>query len=115
MSGTIYRRGQSWCVGFTVNGRRVRETVGPNKRIAERVLSLRMTQVLENRYFPPSRQLGRMPFKDFAQMYLEREGLASEVDPDRAESGAGLGQRVRKSFTGTDHASRDRGLETGED
>src|SRR2546427_2075017 len=74
MSGTIYRRGQSWCVGFTVNGRRVRETVGPNKRIAERVLSLRITQVLENRYFPPSRQLGRLPFKDFAQMYLEREG-----------------------------------------
>src|SRR6266550_3589293 len=73
-SGTIYKRGNSWCVGFVVNGRRVRETVGPNKRIAERVLSLRMTQVLENRYFPPNRQLGRMPFKDFAQMYLEREG-----------------------------------------
>src|SRR5437763_6073443 len=73
-NGTIYRRGQSWCVGFTVNGRRVRETVGPNKKIAERVLSLRMTQVLENRYFPPNRQLGRMPFKDFAQTYLEREG-----------------------------------------
>ena len=73
-NGTIYRRGHSWCVGFTVNGRRVRETVGPNKKIAERVLSLRMTQVLENRYFPPNRQLGRMPFKDFAQMYLEREG-----------------------------------------
>ena len=73
-NGTIYKRGNSWCVGFTVNGRRVRETVGPNKKIAERVLSLRMTQVLENRYFPPNRQLGRMPFKDFAQMYLEREG-----------------------------------------
>src|SRR5438876_4178727 len=33
-----------------------------------------MTQVLEDRYFPPNRQLGRMPFKDFAQMYLERAG-----------------------------------------
>src|SRR3989449_4595494 len=74
MSGTIYRRGQSWCVGFTVNGRRVRETVGPNKKIAERVLSLRMTQVLEHGCSPPKRQLGRMPFKDFAQMYLERAG-----------------------------------------
>src|SRR6266480_1934991 len=73
-NGTIYRRGNSWCVGFTVNGRRVRETVGPNKKIAQKVLSLRMTQVLENRYFPLNRQLGRMPFKDFAQMYLEREG-----------------------------------------
>src|SRR5438876_1833554 len=73
-NGTIYQRGNSWCVGFTVNGRRVRETVGLNKKVAEKVLSLRMTQVLENRYFPPNRQLGRMPFKDFAQMYLEREG-----------------------------------------
>ena len=62
----------SWCVGFTVNGRRVRETVGPNKKIAEKVLSLRMTQVLENRYFPPNRALGRIPFNEFAETYLER-------------------------------------------
>src|SRR2546427_8788599 len=73
-NGTIYRRGHSWCVGFTVNGRRVREAGGPNKKVAQKALSLRMPQVLENRYFPPNRQLGRMPFKDFAQMYLEREG-----------------------------------------
>src|SRR5438093_7122053 len=73
-NGTIYKRGNSWCVGFTVNGRRVRETVGPNKKVAEKVLSLRMTQVLENRYFPPNRALGRMPFNEFAEMYLEREG-----------------------------------------
>jgi hypothetical protein len=61
-----------WCVGFTVNGRRVRETVGPNKKMAEKVLSLRMTQVLENRYFPPNRALGRMQFTEFAEMYLKR-------------------------------------------
>jgi len=71
-NGTIYKRGNSWCVGFTMNGRRVRETVGPNKKVAEKVLSLRMTQVLENRYFPPNRQLGRMPFNEFAETYLER-------------------------------------------
>src|SRR5207247_299001 len=71
-NGTIYKRGNSWCVGFVVNGRRVRETVGPNKKIAQKVLSLRMTQVLENRYFPPNRQVGRMPFNEFVQMYLER-------------------------------------------
>src|SRR5436853_2496889 len=71
-NGTVYKRGNSWCVGLTVNGRRVRETVGPNKKVAEEVLSLRMTQVLENRYFPPNRQLGRMPFNEFAETYLER-------------------------------------------
>jgi len=73
-NGTIYKRGNSWCVGFTVNKRRFRETVGPNKKVAEKVLSLRMTQVLENRYLPPNRQLGRISFKDFAQMYRERAG-----------------------------------------
>ncbi len=71
-NGTIYKRGNSWCVGFTMKGRRYRETVGPNKKVAEKVLSLRMTQVLENRYFPPNRALGRMPFNQFADMYLER-------------------------------------------
>jgi len=72
-NGTIYKRGDAWCVNFkTAEGLRVRETVGPNKRMAEKVLSLRMTQVLENRYFPPSRVLGRMPFNEFAQMYIDR-------------------------------------------
>jgi len=72
-NGTIYKRGDAWCVNFkTADGRRVRETVGPNKRVAEKVLSLRMTQVLENRYFPPSNILGRMPFNDFARMYIDR-------------------------------------------
>src|SRR5690348_12693358 len=71
-NGTIYKRGNSWCVGFTANGRRVRETVGPSKRVAEKVLSLRMTQVLENRYFPPNRALGRIPFNEFSDMYLDR-------------------------------------------
>src|SRR5439155_21660137 len=74
-NGTIYKRGGAWCVNFTANGgRRVRQTVGPNKKVAEKVLSLRITQVLENRYFPPNRALGRMPFNEFAEMYLEREG-----------------------------------------
>lgn len=73
MNGSIYKRGNAWCINFTtIEGRRVRETVGPNKRMAEKVLSLRLGQILENRYFPPQRVLGRMPFNEFAQMYLDR-------------------------------------------
>src|SRR3954466_10606997 len=72
-NGSVYKRGGAWCVNFkTAEGRRVRETVGPNKRVAEQVLSLRMTQVLENRYFPAAKALGRMPFNEFAQMYIDR-------------------------------------------
>ncbi len=72
-NGTVYKRGDAWCVNFkTAEGLRVRETVGPNKRMAEKVLSLRITQILENRYFPPSRVLGRMPFNEFAQTYTDQ-------------------------------------------
>jgi integrase len=72
-NGTIYKRGGAWYVNFkTAEGKRVRESIGPSKKIAERVLSLRMTQVLENRYFPASKALGRMPFNEFAQMYIDR-------------------------------------------
>ena len=73
-NGTIYKRGGAWCVNFTANGgRRVRQTVGPNKKVAEKVLSLRITQVLENRYFPPNRQLGRMPFKKFCASSFDKD------------------------------------------
>ena len=56
-----------------MNGRRVRGTIGPNKRLADMVLKKRMTEAMENRYFPPSqRNLGRMSFREFGDMYLER-------------------------------------------
>ncbi|PYV50239.1 MAG: hypothetical protein DMG98_28205 [Acidobacteria bacterium] len=113
-NGTIYKRGNSWCVGFTVNGRRVRETVGPNKKVAEKVLSLRMTQVLENRYFPPNRQLGRMPFKDFAQMYLEREGpLLKSIRTERNRVLAWAREFGNRPLA--DRGRGDRGVEAGKD
>jgi hypothetical protein len=69
--GTVYMRAGQWVIGFTVNGTRVRETIGPNKHFAEMVLKKRMTEAMENRYFS-KRNLGRMPFRDFAGLYLER-------------------------------------------
>ncbi len=69
--GTVYMRAGQWTIGFTVNGRRVREKIGGNKRFAEMVLKKRMTEALENRYFS-KRNFGRMPFREFAQLYLDR-------------------------------------------
>ena len=70
--GTVYLRAGQWTIGFTVNGRRVRETIGPNKRLAEMVLAKHMTDAMQGMYFPQKRNLGRMPFRQFAEMYLER-------------------------------------------
>jgi len=71
-SGTIYRRGNTWTIGFTVNGQRVREAIGSSKRMAEMVLSKRTSDALQGMYFPQRRNLGRTPFKQFAETYLER-------------------------------------------
>ena len=68
--GSVYLRGNLWTIDFTINGRRVREGIGTNRRQAEMVLAKRMSEAIEGRYFN-KRNLGLMPFKEFADKYLE--------------------------------------------
>jgi len=59
--GTVYMRNGQWTINFTVNGKRVREAIGSSRRIAERLLLMRMTESMENHYFK-NRDMGRMLF-----------------------------------------------------
>jgi len=68
--GSVYMRGNLWTIDFTINGRRVREGIGTNRRQAEMVLAKRMSEAIEGRYFS-KRNLGLMPFKEFADKYLK--------------------------------------------
>jgi len=68
--GSVYLRANLWTIDFTINGRRVREGIGTNKRQAEMVLAKRMSEAIEGRYFN-RRNLGLMPFKEFADKYLK--------------------------------------------
>src|SRR5437762_11631865 len=70
--GSIYKRkgGNLWTIDFTINGRRVREGISTNKRLAEMVLAKRMSEAIEGRYFD-ERNLGLMPFKELADKYLK--------------------------------------------
>lgn len=67
--GSIYIRGNLWTIDFTINGRRVREGISTNRRLAEMVLAKRMSEAVEGRYFNKRNQ-GRMPFTQFADKYL---------------------------------------------
>jgi integrase len=69
--GSIYLRGQTWTINYTVGGRRVREAIGTNKKLAEMVLNKRVTEAIENRWFD-KRNVGVMPFSDFAEIYINR-------------------------------------------
>ena len=104
-NGVIYRRGKTWTIGFTVNMRRVREAIGPSKRLAEMVLKKRISDALQGMYFPQKRNLGRMPFREFAEMYLERVLPFNGVDSHRADSGAAVDQAFWKSIIRSGHKS----------
>lgn len=68
--GSVYLRRNLWTIDFTINGRRVREGISTNKRLAEMVLAKRMAEAIEGRYFN-KRNVGRMPFSEFAEKYLK--------------------------------------------
>lgn len=71
-NGTIYRRGKTWTIGVTVNGQRIREAIGPSRRMVEMVLNKRISDALQGMYFPQKRNLGRTAFSEFGETYQER-------------------------------------------
>jgi len=69
--GTVYLRGDTWTIGYTVGGHRVREAIGSNRRMAEAVLKKRIVEAIEDRHFD-KRNTGRIPFSEFADTYMDR-------------------------------------------
>jgi integrase len=69
--GTVYLRGKTWTIGYTVDGRRVREAIGASRKLAEMVLKKRVTEAIEGRWFE-KRIVGNIPFSELAETYLER-------------------------------------------
>jgi len=69
----IYKRGDTYWIDFRADGRRVRESVGPIKRLAEEAYHKRMTEVLDGR-FSIQRRKEPMPFAEMADLYWELHG-----------------------------------------
>jgi integrase len=69
--GTVYLRGGTWTIGYTVGGRRVREAIGSNRQMAEQILKKRIVEAIEDRHFD-KRNTGRIPFSEFADTYMDR-------------------------------------------
>lgn len=65
----LYRRGNVWWVDFAYQGRRYRESIGPNKKLAQAVLEKRRTQLRENRFFD-IRKEPKERFDSMAEEYL---------------------------------------------
>ena len=69
----IYRKGNNWVIDYRFGGRRLRQKAGSNKAMAQRALAKRQTDILEGKFFHPSKNPA-IPFEKFAALYWELHG-----------------------------------------
>jgi len=67
----IYQRGKNWYIDFTFKGHRVRESIGPSKKNAQKVIDKRKTEIVENKYLDIRKDPDPVKFHDFAKDYLQ--------------------------------------------
>jgi integrase len=66
----VYQRGKNWYVDFSFKGQRIRESIGPSRRNAEKVIAKRKTEIFENKYLDIRKEPAPVKFHDFAKEYL---------------------------------------------
>lgn len=65
----VYRRGKNWHIDFYAYGRRVRQKIGPNKKLAEKILLKLKTAVIENKYLDIKKK-AKVKFETQVGQYL---------------------------------------------
>ncbi|MDD5679745.1 MAG: site-specific integrase [Candidatus Omnitrophica bacterium] len=94
----IYKRGKVWYIGYSVEGRWVREAVGEKKKLAAIVLGKRKVEVKEGRFLNIKKK-ERIKFEDFSAIFLR---LHSNVNkkPSSAKRDAILLRNLSCCFAG---------------
>jgi len=95
---SIRKRGNTYFLDYWVNGRRVRESVGTSKKLAESILSKRKTDIIENKYFD-IRKKHRILFEDFAKTFYELHSCVNKK-PRVAKRDSELINHLVKHFGG---------------
>jgi integrase len=71
MAKGIYQRGNNWYIDFTFKGRRIRESIGPSRKDAEKVIAKKKTEIVENKYLDIRKEPEPIKFHEFAKEYLK--------------------------------------------
>lgn len=67
---SVYKKGDNWFLDYRAGGRRIREKVGPSRRLAESALAKRRLEIAEKRFLNV-RKTTRLALREFAPRYLE--------------------------------------------
>lgn len=66
----IFKKNEKWYIDYYFEGRRVRECVGVNKKVAEQALAIRKAEITQGKYnFKQNK--ASIKFEDFTEAYLE--------------------------------------------
>jgi len=68
---SIYQRGENWYIDFTFKGVRIRESIGPSQKDAEKVIAKKKTEIVENKYLDIRKDPDPITFHGFAKDYLQ--------------------------------------------
>lgn len=66
----LYRKGENWFIDYRAHGKRIREKIGPSKKLAESVLAKRKIDLAEKKFLDV-RRVSRETFRAFAEKYLD--------------------------------------------
>jgi integrase len=67
----IYQRGKNWYIDFVFKGQRVRESIGPSRKGAEKVISKKKAEIAENKYLDKRKDPDPIKFHEFGKEYLQ--------------------------------------------
>ncbi len=66
----IYKRGKNWYIDFTFKGQRIRESIGPSRKGAEKVIAKKKAEIAENKFLDVRKEPDPVKFHEFAKEYL---------------------------------------------
>ena len=80
----VFRKQGAWWIDYYVDGRRKREKIGDDKKLAQAVLAKRKVEIAENRYLD-KREVPRTSFSEMTAKYLDwskanRRGIGSTMN-----------------------------------
>ncbi len=67
----IYQRGDNWYIDFYFHGHRIREMIGPSRKLAETIVAKRKVAIAENKNLDIKKDPEPVKFHEFAKEYLK--------------------------------------------
>ena len=92
----IYKREKNWYIDYYAYGKRIREVIGPDRKLAEAVLAKRKIAVAENRFLDIKKK-SKTTFNEICDLYIKLHAKPNKRDWRRSDL---LHQRRLKEFFG---------------